>query len=1251
MKNLYKLRQNKKVLFSYFILFIMFSGTVVFSQDSAVIPANNNQSVSWINGTTFTSPVTASDLGGGSPWNNLGNITNTNTSDYASSSSSGAGDHATSVISISNGEIYRTKPFTGYWIGLIASRQLSGFLTAINPLGRNEITISTYRNGAPTGDEVTFGWNAIGDTDQGFYAHQEFDEVRIKLVSALAIGTNPSIEQRLKQVYFKRYTRFGGGFDTVGDKEATCNAQIPLTGLGLTGSGAASVVIPVPPFIVYVPATIWFDFAAKMEDERSDTHGEIPFISVGQATYSGRLTDNAVVFPAGTFGGAVYKVDAIHAGLNLKKIIRFYITRADGSVEMVYSEEENEYLSTSASGEFLTVGAVSPEDFDAIEYEIQANLTAVGGVLVAHYPIVQRFCDAVITCNEQTSLIAGIQGGQENHPVHAHAIGTTVLNVSVGNPGIDNVHRVIDGDLNNYATIGAAVGASLYSNYGIAVVSEQNGGYPAGTFAGFEIEEDNWAAASFSKRYIVSTFLNGNLVETYSNQNVLGVDFFTPNKGKHIIGFKTNETTGNFDEVRITVEQIGSASALASTKVYRAVIETYCPTDFEILTECNELTNLKRPDFPVYIDGRNTGIQGFATANTYFEDLNNIIADTNVPAKLHTTVGAVTTASVGVQDGSKTGADLYPKGTFAGFDVAFPTIVSGELFGSTITITTIDEEGEAVESQVMNSSFFGAHSSILSGTDARQVIGFMAKEPFSGVKLTINKNASVDWGTIEIYSAVIERFCAKDITCEEMERIGNPEHPVFINGSRTGIFAFADGNSSISNSQNAIDDDESTYAEIQLGLTVGSEMGFSVANGAYVDDGSTLEKYYYPANTYIGFDLGTQTWFEANGFYEMKIELLKDGVLLPEGDNSGTQYGAGVSTDILTGGWKRMNVGTVAYSEFDEVRLRIERLGGATLGEIRIHDVVARNYNTGDCGVYELGCDGEYVLVDNATDPKAIPAVVEFARTGYEGVASAGFGIEDVWNAVTAQNNDYAQIHFPSNAVGSASISVAAPGVVFPVGTYAGYTIDKDQWPISGGIFTGIKITTYLNGEEQESVSDTSLADFTFIVQWFGTEDDVYTPGFISTKPFNEIQITVQSIAQLLDHPFSIYGAYVVPKNVNQNPGDGTTPVICDICTKPGVGGTALTSSVGITTKGAESSVNNWPQSVPNGYLVLDAAQKGMVITHMTADQINALTPVEGMLVFDTDAGCVKMYRGNNPGVDNTRTGWVCIKRGCNVNL
>ncbi|MBK1896353.1 RCC1 domain-containing protein [Chryseobacterium paridis] len=137
------------------------------------------------------------------------------------------------------------------------------------------------------------------------------------------------------------------------------------------------------------------------------------------------------------------------------------------------------------------------------------------------------------------------------------------------------------------------------------------------------------------------------------------------------------------------------------------------------------------------------------------------------------------------------------------------------------------------------------------------------------------------------------------------------------------------------------------------------------------------------------------------------------------------------------------------------------------------------------------------------------------------------------------------------------------------------------------------------------------------------------------------------------------YYAFYIPTNTgNCDNAPASDPVVISnlapgdpgyencTCKVPIETGTGLSSKFGISTK--ESHSNNWPTQVPNGHMVLDASKKGMVITHMTTAQINALTPVAGMIVYDTDAKCVKLYRGNNPTVASDRKGWVCIQAGCN---
>jgi len=1256
MKNLNNLKQKEHSLLRKVLLLLALAGNIfVFSQDAKVFPTNGYDTtptpteaykIPWVNGgPTGFSGVTATSsaaTGSSSAWGGLGNLTNVNTTDLASSTSTGGlGSKTTPWISIKDGNIYGATPFTGYRIGVKVERTA---LTAT--LG--EINVRVLKAGAVL-ETQNLNWG-LNTADVGFYFQEQFDEIQVQLVStnANAFGT---ITQSISQVYLERYTRTGGGFDMTGEKVATCNAQIPLTGKGTTAGGYAAVAIPVPPFLVLIPAASWPTLVPNLEDEKPGTHGTIPFISLGLATYRGSLKDEGVVYPAGTFGGGVYQLNAVSGGINVTKTLRFYLNGAQQGPDVV----NQEFLSATASGSLLTVGAVSELPFDSIEFEIQMNVTATVGTLEIYYPIIQRFCDAAITCGAPVSLISGdfTPGGVQNQPVYAKAVGTSVLTASLGNPGINNVQRVIDTDLSNYAEIGAATGFQLYSNYGISVISRQklnpgdpdnttNRGYPDGTFAGFEIQDDSFATASAGKNFIISTYKAGTEVGRYSTTNVLAANLFTPNNGKYIIGFKSSA----FDEVRLTVELIAGASAGSSTKVYRAVIEKFCQTPAQA---CNTITNLKRPTYPVFIDAANTGVQGLATGNTYFEDLNNLIANTGQPTKLYTAIGGITNASVAVQDGSKgigvpgdTTYELYPAGTFAGFDVAFPTLAAVELAGSTITISMLNANGAVVDSAVMNSSFFGLHTSILNGTNNRQILGFASDVPFTGVKLTINKAASGSAGVLEIYSAVIQRFCATPvIKCDEIENISVPKYPLYINGERTGVTAFIDGNSSISLSQNAIDNDPSSYATMQLGASVGSGLGFSVANG-FGD---------FPKDTYVGFDIATLDIAQVGAFEQNKIELYKDGTLVQT--STGTQLAGGLSTAAVSGGFQRLIIGTVAHVPFDEVRYVITRAAGASAGEIRIYNVVARDFSptsTTTCPLV-LQCDGTYVLTDGPTTTASprIPAVIEYANTGYEGLASTGYGIDDVWNVVSPNPTDFATIHLPASGAATGSISVAIPKVTLPAGTFAGFTVDKTNFPFSGGFLTNVKITTYLNGEEQEFKNGSALTDFSFFGQWFGTPANIYTPGFQAMLPFDEVKISIGSLASLGDQTLRVYSAYIrtVPSTTTTLPGGGTTtPIICinGACYKPAAtGGAVLESKHGITALGRASADNdNWPMVRKGAWTVLESKEKGFVINRvaLTANLSSITNPIEGMMVYDEEADCLKIYTIKD---GDTIAAWHCL--------
>ena len=85
------------------------------------------------------------------------------------------------------------------------------------------------------------------------------------------------------------------------------------------------------------------------------------------------------------------------------------------------------------------------------------------------------------------------------------------------------------------------------------------------------------------------------------------------------------------------------------------------------------------------------------------------------------------------------------------------------------------------------------------------------------------------------------------------------------------------------------------------------------------------------------------------------------------------------------------------------------------------------------------------------------------------------------------------------------------------------------------------------------------------------------------------------------------------------------------------------TGTVGADTKhgitllkraGATPQPDNWPMERKSAFTALESNTKGFVITRMSTAEINALTGQSGMMVYDTDLKCLKLFNG---------TAWSCF--------
>lgn len=123
-------------------------------------------------------------------------------------------------------------------------------------------------------------------------------------------------------------------------------------------------------------------------------------------------------------------------------------------------------------------------------------------------------------------------------------------------------------------------------------------------------------------------------------------------------------------------------------------------------------------------------------------------------------------------------------------------------------------------------------------------------------------------------------------------------------------------------------------------------------------------------------------------------------------------------------------------------------------------------------------------------------------------------------------------------------------------------------------------------------------------------------------------------------------GVYVVNYQTCVNVGSGGCSPVCSTqtVTITVCGNLPNTNPADSFTKTGISNLagfaNGWPGNVPNGFIAIESTNKGFVITRIqNVGVIPVANLVEGMLVYDIDAGCVKLYNG---------TKWNCIAKSCN---
>ncbi|QHV94876.1 beta strand repeat-containing protein [Spirosoma endbachense] len=655
--------------------------------------------------------------------------------------------------------------------------------------------------------------------------------------------------------------------------------------------------------------------------------------------------------------------------------------------------------------------------------------------------------------------------------------------------------------------------------------------YPAGTFAGFIVSSDVKIGGTTTISTYLSTSPTPNTpVTTKVFTNLAEVGLLN---GKARVGLVS---TGSFDIIRINFGGLA-----ATIHVYAPVIEKFCNTSPALV--CNTPTSLTAPGHSVFFNPDHTGITtDVACLACNITDPDNIIdGDPANSSSIILTAGVATTASIGVKNAFVT----YPastSSTFVGFDISSTALVDLGVLDR-LTVSTYKTGTTAAIQSFTGANLVSTNSSILSGT-GRRTIGFLATLDFDEVRLTVTKAAGVSLATLNIFGVVVQKFCdGPSFLCIDnalpkntLTPLINPTHPVYVDGANTGVDALVCVGCNINNSQNVVDSDPSNSATIVLTAGVATNASFAVANA--VDT--------YPAGTFAGFNIETATLLSANAISKATITLYNNGTLVQPASATENVLIVGATTGLLTSGPNSQTLGIVAKVPFDEVKITFNQVVGVDLGTIKIFNAIIQK----SCAD-PIACNNTYYLNRPGT-----PAVIDAANTGVTGIANPDLGIgagtngtiNEPWNVVSASTTDFARI---TNTVSAAraSIAVVDPVSTFPIGTFAGFTIQKRSGLVAATLFPALTVSTYLDGQLQETnITAGGLLDLTVILQIFGTTPgDFINAGFITTKPFDEIKLSVGSLANInaLTGFIDVYGAFI---DTRTSTGGG---LVCALNTNP----------------------------------------------------------------------------------------------------
>ncbi len=859
----------------------------------AVLPCNQ---VRRLSGSTY--PAVIESARTGTTGVTLGNIRNTE--NVVSNSDT---DYASIILPVgilATGSISVHDMITDYPAGNFA-----GFVVENNSLLGvgilNNTTIRTYLNGSlqetHSGGALLLSAPLLADTSRqtiGFITTLPYDEIQFTINQTLALNLDTT---RVYSAVMKRHCASLPLFCNTPAimVEPVYPVNINANHTGITGVACAGCTI---------------SGASGVIDLDPATYATISLTAGVAVQGSLSVKQEVTDFPANTFAGFLL-ANVNLLGVNILSNVT--ITTYLNGVQAESKSGAVDLLSLApdivTGPEAQLAGFVTTMPFDEVQLTMNQTVGVNLGQTLVFGTVLQRLCAAPV--NLPCNITTRFSGGQFPAVVEASHTGTTGITLgSVRNTG----NAVSESDT-DFASIILPVGILAT---GSISVRDALADYPAGNFAGFDIENASLLGIGLLNYSTIRTYLNGTLQETKTGNALLVSATVLSDTARQTVGFVT---TMPYDEIQYTVNQPLGLS-LDTTKIYGAVMKKHCAGP--ALT-CNTPVILSEPAYPVNINGDHTGISGVLCGNCNIYNTSKITdAIDTTYATISFTAAIAVNGSVAVKDEIET----YPSGTFAGFKIENNNILGAGVLNHISVTTYLD--GVLAETQTGNTLLISANADTLclAGNSGPQKVGFVTAMPFNEVQLTMHQPVGVTLGITKVYGAVLQKFCAgPPISNNSTYWLANAEFPVIIENFNTGISGLACVGCGVQNAENVIDEADSTYATIKVTAGAGADGSVSVHDVLSV----------FPSGSFAGYAIrDMNNLLQTNLFKAVTVSTYLDGVMQESKTDSNLLSITPVISLLDTALTGVYNVGFNTTASYDEIRLTVGNLA-ALLNEVRVY--------------------------------------------------------------------------------------------------------------------------------------------------------------------------------------------------------------------------------------------------------------------------------------------------------------------------